>query len=111
VETSPSIAQGNVQTPPPPPTPGVTPPPAAPPAVADTSHVQCGRVFGDGSGAAADQLKSRGEAAADCVGGWVKGEAREFRDGVKRQVGEFAAGFDKVRLGVSRLRSRLGGSE
>jgi hypothetical protein len=39
------------------------------------------------------------------------GEIQEFRDGVKREAGEFRAGFDKVRRGLQRLGSKLRGAE
>jgi hypothetical protein len=29
--------------------------------------------------------------------GWLKGEADEFRDGVKREIGNFRSGYEKVR--------------
>jgi hypothetical protein len=33
----------------------------------------------------------------DRVGRWLRGEAEEFRDGVKREIGEFRSGVEKVR--------------
>jgi hypothetical protein len=55
--------------------------------------------------------RTRGQAVSDCVGGWVKGEVQEFRDGVKREIGEFRAGFDRVRRGLRDLGSKLRGPE
>jgi hypothetical protein len=55
--------------------------------------------------------RTRGQAVADCVGGWVKGEVQEFRDGVKREIGEFRTGYDRLRRGLRDLGSRLSGSE
>jgi len=46
-----------------------------------------------------------------CAKGWLKGEVQEFRDGVKREVGEFRAGFVKVRQGLQRLGSKLRGAK
>ena len=51
--------------------------------------------------------RTRGQRVADCVGGWVKGETREFRDGVKRGVDEFRAGVDKVGRGLQWLGDKL----
>ncbi|HXU90105.1 MAG TPA: hypothetical protein VFQ62_14730 [Methylomirabilota bacterium] len=31
------------------------------------------------------------------VASWLKGEVDEFRDGVKREIGNFRSGYDKVR--------------
>jgi hypothetical protein len=44
---------------------------------------------------------------ADCV----KGEARDLRDGVKREVDEFRAGLDRFRRGVRDFGSRVFGSD
>jgi hypothetical protein len=41
------------------------------------------------------QPKSR--VLADSVATWLEGEVQEFRDGAKREIGEFRAGFDKLR--------------
>jgi hypothetical protein len=46
-------------------------------------------------------------AAFDCVGGWLKGEAREFRDGTRREVENVRAGFDRIGRGLSSLGSKL----
>jgi hypothetical protein len=40
-------------------------------------------------------------------GDWLKGETREFRDGVKRGVDEFRAGIDKVGRGLQWLGDKL----
>src|SRR5262245_33620648 len=57
----------------------------------------------DLSGEAAPDGRTRTQRVADCVGGWVKGEAREFRDGVKRNFDEFRGGIDKVGRGLQWL--------
>jgi hypothetical protein len=51
--------------------------------------------------------RTRGKRVADCVGGWVKAETREFRDGVKRGVDEFRGGIDKVGRGLQWLGDKL----
>lgn len=51
------------------------------------------------------------EQANECAKGWLKGEVQEFRDGVKREIGEFRAGFVKVRQGLQRLGSKLRGAK
>jgi hypothetical protein len=67
-----------------------TPSPARPPELAPRAG--CGKAF-------------------ECAKGWFEGEVQEFRDGVKREVGEFRAGFDKVRQGLQRLGSKFRGAE
>jgi hypothetical protein len=115
----PAPADTTPVTPPPPPItadPPVTPPPAIPtpdPVVTSpppaTARLACGPgilrtpTTADG--------RTRGQAVADCVGGWVKGEAQEFRDGVKRGIGDFRAGFDRFRRGLSDLGSKIRGAD
>jgi hypothetical protein len=53
------------------------------------------------------QGQPRNQAVADCVVGWLKGEVQEFRDGVKREIGEFRAGFDTVRRALQRFGSKV----
>jgi hypothetical protein len=53
----------------------------------------------------------RGRAVADCVEGWLEGEVQQFRDGVKREVDEFRAGFDRFRRGVRQFGSKIRGSD
>jgi hypothetical protein len=55
------------------------------------------------------QPKSR--VVADCVVGWLKGGVQEFRDGAKREIGEFRAGLDRLRRGLQRFGSKLHSSE
>jgi hypothetical protein len=55
--------------------------------------------------------RTRGQRAADCAGGWLKGESREFRDGVTRGLDEFRAGIDKVGRGLQWLGGKLRRSE
>jgi hypothetical protein len=50
---------------------------------------------------------SRTERVAGCVGRWIDGEIAEFKDGVKRSVGEFRAGYEKVRGALERMGSKL----
>jgi len=40
--------------------------------------------------------RARTQRIADCVGGWLEGEAQEVRDGLNRELKEFRAGLDKV---------------
>ena len=42
---------------------------------------------------------------------WLKGESREFTDGVKRQVDDFRTGVDRVGRGLQWLGSKLRRSE
>jgi hypothetical protein len=51
------------------------------------------------------QPKSR--VLAESVVSWLEGEAQEFHDGAKREIGEFRAGFDKVRRHLLTLPSCL----
>jgi hypothetical protein len=46
-------------------------------------------------------------AAADCIGGWLEGEAQEFRDVVRRGIDEFQVSFDRFRRGLKQLLPRL----
>jgi hypothetical protein len=55
------------------------------------------------------QPKSR--VVADCVVGWLKGGVQDFRDGAKREIGEFRAAFDRLRRGLQRFGSKLRSSE
>ena len=48
---------------------------------------------------------------ADCVVGWLKGGVQDCRDGAKREIGEFRAGFDRLRRGLQRFGSKLRSSE
>jgi hypothetical protein len=51
------------------------------------------------------QPKSR--VVAESVVSWLEGEVQEFRDAAEREIGEFRAGFDKVRRHLLRLPSCL----
>ena len=51
--------------------------------------------------------RSRTQRIADCVGGWLKGESQELRDGVKRGVEEFRTGVDNVGRGLEWLGGKL----
>jgi hypothetical protein len=53
----------------------------------------------------------RGQAVADCVEGWLEGEVQQFRDGVKREVDELRAGFDRFRRGIRQFGSKIRGSD
>ena len=59
----------------------------------------------------AAHTQARGQVVADCVVGWLKGEMQEFRDGMRREIDELRAGFDRVRGALQRLRSELRHSE
>jgi hypothetical protein len=41
----------------------------------------------------------------------VKGEVQEFRDGVKREIGEFRAGYDRFRRGLRDLGAKIRGTD
>ena len=73
--------------------------PASPPNGSDT-------VASAGSGGAstteagqsqAGHRQPKGRVVAESVVSWLEGEVREFHDGAKREIGEFRAGFEKVR--------------
>jgi hypothetical protein len=75
---------------------------------ADGPRAQCRRVFASAEKTGhppEHQLQSRTAAAADCVGDWAADQVLEFRDGVKRG---WRAGVDTIRIGVVKLRSKLG---
>jgi hypothetical protein len=52
-------------------------------------------------------VRARGQRALDCAGRWLKGEADEFRDGVRRQLDTVGAGLDKVGRGLQSLGEKL----
>jgi hypothetical protein len=82
-----------------------TPPSSTPPPQVDQSSV----VIAPGNSAAAvaiDKPACR-QRVVDCVGGWLKGEAQEFRDGTRREVENFRAGFDRIGRGLSSFGSKL----
>jgi len=73
--------------------------PASPPNGSDT-------VASAGSGGAstteagesqAGPRQPKGRVVAESVVSWLEGEVQEFHDGAKREIGEFRAGFEKVR--------------
>ena len=49
----------------------------------------------------------RTQRIADCVGGWLEGEAQEVRDGFNRDLKKFRAGLDKVGRELEWLGSKL----
>jgi hypothetical protein len=51
--------------------------------------------------------RSRSQRVVDCVGGWLKGEAQEFREGVKREMEEFRTGIDRIGRGLQSFGSKL----
>jgi hypothetical protein len=65
----------------------------------------------DLNGEAAPDGRTRSQRVADCVGGWVKGQTQEFRDGVTRGVDDVRAGVDKVGRGLQWLGGKLRRSE
>jgi hypothetical protein len=65
----------------------------------NVSRPECGDASTDG--------RTRGRRVADCVGGWLKSQSREFRDGASREVGEFRNGLDTVGRGLQWLGSKL----
>jgi hypothetical protein len=96
----------------------VAPPPSKPEAVTaavappDVPDAVPGPRCGGASIADAGQSRAghgqpKSRAVADCVVGWLKGEVQEFRDGAKREIGEFRAEFDKLRRGLQRFGSKL----
>lgn len=83
----------------PPPKPEAVIAPALPPNGSDT-------VASAGSGGAstteaeqsqAGQRQPKGRVVAESIVSWLEGEVQEFHDGAKREIGEFRAGFEKVR--------------
>jgi hypothetical protein len=54
-----------------------------------------------------DGVRARSQRAVDCAGRWLKGEADEFRDGVKRQLDNVRDGLDKVGRGLQSLGDKL----
>ena len=100
----------------------VAPPPSKPEAVTaavvppDVLDTVPGPRCGGASIAEAGQSRAghgqpKSRVVADCVVGWLKGEVQEFRDGAKREIGEFRAGFDRLRRGLQRFGSKLRSSE
>jgi hypothetical protein len=83
---------------------------APPPDVRDPVPAPgCGRASATEAGSEeAAHGQPRNQAVADCVARWLKGEVEEFRDGVKREIGEFRAGFDTVRRALQRFGSKVG---
>jgi hypothetical protein len=81
----------------------------APPDVRDAWPAPgCGRASVTEAGyEEAGHGQPRTQGVANCVGGWLKGEVDEFRDGVKREIGEFRAGFDTVRRTLQRFCSKV----
>jgi len=61
----------------------------------------CGDVTAD------DGTKSGGRHVADCVGGWIQGQAREARDGVHREIDDFRNGVDRVGRALQWLGRKL----
>jgi len=100
----------------------VTPPPSKPEAVttaiAPPSIPDAGPGPGCSGASVTEAGQSRGghgqprhQAVADCVVGWLKGEVQEFRDGANREIGEFRAGFDRVRRALQWFGSKVRSSE
>jgi hypothetical protein len=106
----PAAAPPVAQTPPvvvAPPVPD-TPAPVAPGTVTSiASKPDCADLDRDTS----PDGRTRSERVADCVGGWLKGQSREFRDGVTRGVDEFRGSVDKVGRGLQWLGGKLRRSE
>jgi hypothetical protein len=65
----------------------------------------------DGIGGDSLDGRTRGQRVADCVGGWVRSQTREVRDGLKRQADDFRAGIDRVGQGLQWLGGKLRRSE
>jgi hypothetical protein len=72
---------------------------AAPGDCADMAAVMRGDPSSDG--------RTHKQRVVDCVGGWLKGQSQEFRDGMKREFGEFRGGVDTVGRGLQWLGSKL----
>ena len=45
------------------------------------------------------------------MGGWLEGQAREARDGVRREIDEFRTGIDRLGRGLQSLGGKLRRSE
>jgi len=52
-------------------------------------------------------VRGRSQRAIDCAGRWLKGEADEFSDGVKRQLDNVGTGLDKIGRGLQSLGAKL----
>jgi len=93
----------------------VAPPPSKPEAVTTAiapSNIPDGVPAPRCAGASVTEAgQSRAQAVADCVAGWLKGEVQEFRDGAKREIDEFRAGFERVRRALQRFGSKVRSSE
>jgi hypothetical protein len=82
-------------------TPDVIAPSAAMPAAVD-AKAACAAVTASDGG-----VRPRSRRAVECVGGWLKGQAREARDGVRREIDDFRAGVDRVGRGLQALGDKL----
>jgi hypothetical protein len=84
--------------------PAVGPPAPVDQATADDRGVRrmCADVTAPDGG-----IRGRSQRAIDCAGRWLKGEADEFRDGVKRQLDLVGSGLDKVGRGLQSLGDKL----
>jgi hypothetical protein len=93
----------------------VAPPPSKPEAVTTAiapSNIPDGVPAPGCAGASVTEAgQLRAQAVADCVVGWLKGEVQEFRDGAKREIDEFRAGFERVRRALQRFGSKARSSE
>jgi hypothetical protein len=82
---------------------------AAPPNISDT----VARAGSDGASSTeagqsqAGHRQPKGQVVAESVVSWLEGEVQELRDAAEREIGEFRAGFDKVRRHLLRLPSCL----
>jgi len=83
----------------------VAPPPSS--AAASAARSECADVAAVMREDLTADGRTRKQRVADCVGGWLKGESREFRDGVSRQFGDFRDGVDTVGRGLQWLGSKL----
>jgi hypothetical protein len=107
-ERSGSIATATPANPKPDDAQTVAPPPSKPEAVIAPASPPDGSdtVASAGSGGAsttearqsqAGHRQPKGRVVAESVVSWLEGEVQEFHDGAKREIGEFRAGFEKVR--------------
>jgi hypothetical protein len=127
-ESTPTVVIAVPSTPPPGATPTAPPPPVAappqlppsaqdapdapgvvsvPPAPGTITSIESKPDCPDVTAADSPDGRTRGQRVADCAGGWLKGQSKEFRDGVKREADDFRTGLDRVGRGLQWLGSKL----
>jgi hypothetical protein len=95
-----------VENPPVAPTPPVAQPPVTV-APGTVTSIESKPPCDDVTAAESADGRSPRQRVSDCVGGWLKGQSRQFGDGVKREVDDFRTGLDQVGRGLQWLGSKL----